>query len=82
MNENAIRERVKTILREILNLEIIKENASQDMYPEWDSMTYLSILSSLEDEFALSITEANINSFDSLPHIVAQIQEAQKHAAK
>ena len=72
--EKALINRVKSILCEVLNLNSIEDNASTSMYTEWDSMAYLSIISLLEDEFGLCISEDNIDNFDSIPNIVKVIQ--------
>ncbi|MDA1061200.1 MAG: acyl carrier protein [bacterium] len=70
MDEQIVIQRVKAILCEVLNLDTIDDHASRAMYPEWDSMAYLSVLSALEDEFQISITEDTINGFDSIPNIL------------
>lgn len=68
--------RIKDILCELLNLEFIEDDVSQDMYPEWDSIAYLNIISALEDEFGVQISEKNINNFDSIPKIIREIKHA------
>ena len=66
--------RVKSILCEVLNLDSIDDNATTTMYAEWDSMAYLSIISLLEDEFGICISEDNIDNFDSISNIIKAIQ--------
>ena len=55
---------------------MIEDGARQEDYSEWDSLTYLRILSVLEDEFALQITSENINKFNSITNIVKEIESA------
>ncbi len=68
--------KVKSILLNELNLDMIEDGARQEDYPEWDSLTYLRILSVLEDEFSLQITSENINKFNSITNIVKEIESA------
>lgn len=69
-------DKVKSILLNELNLDMIEDGARQEDYSEWDSLTYLRILSVLEDEFALQITSENINKFNSIANIVKEIESA------
>jgi acyl carrier protein len=69
-------DKVKSILLNELNLDMIEDGARQEDYSEWDSLTYLRILSVLEDEFALQITSENINKFNSITNIVKEIESA------
>ena len=71
-------EKVKVILCEKLIIENIEDTASRDLYSEWDSLTYLGIISALEDEFDIQVSEQNINNFDSIPNIIKIIEHASK----
>ena len=75
LNDNLV-VKIKTILCEILNLDNLDDNASNEMYPEWDSMAYLGIIAALEDEFGVCINEDNIDQFDSIPNIIKIIKDA------
>lgn len=79
-NNQKILLRVKAIIAEALNLDIseINDTASQENFFSWDSMTYLSILSSIEDEFNVSISAENIDEFGSVSKIINQINQCQK----
>ena len=50
-NHQNILQNIQLIIAEELNVTIEKvpPEATQENYPEWDSMAYLSILSSIED---------------------------------
>ncbi|HBR15968.1 MAG TPA: hypothetical protein DD723_10610 [Candidatus Omnitrophica bacterium] len=68
-------DRVKEILKNELNLEVLEDTAKQEDYPEWDSLTYLRIVAALESEFGIQITPDNINKFNSVLNIVEEIQK-------
>ena len=67
--------RVKEVLRNELNLEAIEDDAKQEDYPEWDSLTYLRVVAALEDTFKIRITPENINKFNSVASIVDEIEK-------
>ena len=79
-NDQKISSRVQSIVAEALNLDLDEVNlgAVQEEFPEWDSMTYLTILSDIEDEFGVSVSEENINKFGSIPQIMDEIKKCQK----
>ena len=49
--------------------------SSTDTLSEWDSLAYMSILSEIEVEYSLEITEDNIEKFNSISSIVGIIQK-------
>jgi acyl carrier protein len=57
---------------------MIEDDARQEDYSEWDSLTYLRILAAFEAEFNIQITPENINEFNSIPNIVEEITKCQK----
>ena len=71
-NNQNISHQVQLIVAEALNLSIeeINPQASQENFIDWDSFAYLSIVSSIEDKFEISINEENIEKFGSIPDIV------------
>ena len=40
---------------------------------EWDSLAYLSVISVMEEEFEIEITEKNINNFGSVKNILNEV---------
>ena len=70
---DVLKERVKEILIDILNLDFIDDNACQEDYAEWDSMAYLSIVAAIEDEFGIAINGTNINKFNTIPNILKEM---------
>jgi len=75
MKKEDIIAKVKNILCEVLLIDEVPDNAKQEDYSEWDSMAYLSIVSLLEDQFSLSISQENINCFNSIDSIVKEIDK-------
>lgn len=67
-------DKVKGILLDELNLETIEDQAKQEDYPEWDSLTYLRVIAALENDFGIEITSENINKFNSIPNIIKEIE--------
>lgn len=65
------------IVAEILN-EDITVDSTVDNTSAWDSMAYMAILSTIEDEFGIEISEANINNFASVRSIIREIENAKK----
>ena len=72
-------EQVKEILIEELNLESITDDARQEDYAEWDSLTYMRIVAAIEDNFNVTITRENINNFNSVGNIVKEIEKVNDH---
>ena len=76
-NEQLISSQVRSIVADALNLEFdeISLKSSKEEFPEWDSMTYLTIVSNIEDEFDISISGENIDKFGSIPQIINEINK-------
>ena len=73
MQDIEIREKIINLVSEILNIKQIDINSSQENTSEWDSLNYLSIISAIEEEFNIDITEKNINNFDSIKNIFNEV---------
>ena len=78
MNDRIIRSKIKKILIEILDLDDLSDDASDQNIDEWDSLTYLTILMRIEEEFKITINEKNIDSFNSYKNIVKIVTDAKK----
>ena len=72
-------EEVKNVLRSELNLQQMSDTASQGDHPEWDSLSYLRIMTALEQRFGIEITSKNINNFNSINNIVKEIENQKNH---
>ena len=79
-NNQKISYRVRLIVAETLNLTIeeVPPDAVQENFSEWDSMAYLTVLSIIEDEFGVSISEENIDKFGGVPQIIDEIKKCLK----
>ncbi len=79
MTAALLKEEVKKILCDRLKLESVRDDARQEDYAEWDSMTYLSVVSALEEKYGLTITPENIECFSNIEGIIKQVQNALDH---
>ncbi len=57
----------------------IKENASSDSIPQWDSIGHLNLITSLEEEFNIVFTEDQIIEMLNLPLVIEITNEALKN---
>ena len=73
MQNQEITKKVENLILEVLNIESLPLKASAENVEQWDSLAYLSIVSKLEKEFKLKISQENINKFNSLENIVKEI---------
>ena len=74
MKYSKTEEDVISIVSKILNVKNIDLQSSQVNTPEWDSLAYLSVLSAVEEEFVIEISQENINSFSSVQKILNEIK--------
>ena len=63
--ESELIELFQNILNEKINL-----NSNQTNSKNWDSMAYLSILSSLEKKYKVKINQRNFSKFNSIKSIL------------
>ena len=73
MNYSETEQKVITLVSTALNVNSIDLQSSQENISEWDSLAYLSVISTLEEEFEIEITENNINNFGSVKNILNEI---------
>ena len=73
MNYSEIEDKVIAVVSNTLNVKNIDLQSSQANTSEWDSLAYLSVISAMEDEFEIEITEKNINNFGSVKNILNEI---------
>ena len=72
MQKHEINKKVKALLLEILKVESLHLDASQENMAEWDSIAYLTIIARLEEKFKLKINQDNINNFGSFKNIIRE----------
>ena len=73
MNYSETEQKVITLVSTALNVNSIDLQSSQENISEWDSLAYLSVISAMEEEFEIEITEKNINNFGSVKNILNEI---------
>ena len=73
MNYSETEQKVITLVSTALNVNSINLQSSQENTSEWDSLAYLSVISIMEEEFEIEITEKNINNFGSVKNILDEI---------
>ena len=73
MNYSETEEKVITLVSNTLNINNIDLQSSQENTSEWDSLAYLSVISVMEEEFEIEISEKNINNFGSVKNILNEI---------
>ena len=76
MKYSKTEENVISIVSKILNVKNIDLQSSQENTPEWDSLAYLSVLSAVEEEFVIEISQENINSFSSVQKILNEMNNS------
>ena len=73
MKYSITEQKVITLVSTALNVKSINLQSSQENTSEWDSLAYLSVISAMEEEFEIEITEKNINNFGSVKNILSEI---------
>ena len=73
MNYSETEEKVIAVVSNTLNVKNIDLQSSQENTSEWDSLAYLSVMSLMEEEFEIEISEKNINNFGSVKNILNEI---------
>ena len=73
MKYSVTEQKVITLVSTALNVNSIDLQSSQENTSEWDSLAYLSVISAMEEEFEIEITEKNINNFGSVKNILNEI---------
>ena len=73
MKHSETEQKVITLVSTALNVNSINLQSSQENTSEWDSLAYLSVMSLMEEEFEIEISEKNINNFGSVKNILNEI---------
>lgn len=74
-NEEELTRSIVEIVKEVTRSNKVSKDSSTETLSEWDSLAYMSILSEIEVDYDIEITEDNIGSFDSISSIVEIIQK-------
>jgi|TARA_B100000959_G_scaffold12329_1_gene12230 acyl carrier protein len=73
VNYSETEQKVITLVSTALNVNSINLQSSQENTSEWDSLAYLSVISAMEEEFEIEISEKNINNFGSVKNILNEV---------
>jgi len=73
MKHSVTEQKVITLVSTALNVNSINLQSSQENTSGWDSLAYLSVMSLMEEEFEIEISEKNINNFGSVKNILNEI---------
>ncbi len=73
MNYSETEQKVITLVSTALNVNSINLQSSQENTSEWDSLAYLSVISAMEEEFEIEISEKNINNFGSVKNLLNEV---------
>jgi len=69
-----MRERIKQVIKDTLNLDDVSDDISQKNCAEWDSMHHLQLVVGLETEFDISFEPEDIGSMKSLDEIEEKVK--------
>ena len=72
-----MKERIKKIMSDIfqVNLKDIDENSSPDNIVQWDSIGHLNLVTSLEEEFGITIDEEQMTQMLNFKLVLEIIKE-------
>lgn len=72
----SIEDTVRAVMADVLGVEpgSIGDDASRDSIPAWDSANHISLTLALEQEFAIALDVAEIESLQSFADIVALLE--------
>jgi acyl carrier protein len=73
-----MREKIKDILKNILELDNVPEDITQETCSNWDSLHHLHLIIGLETEFNVSFEPEDIACLKSLNEIEDKIKDLQK----
>ena len=70
-------DRIIEILKDVLDVQEIDINSSQDTLDDWNSLRHLNLISELEDEFDLEFDPEEIAEMKSVKKIIEMINSKQ-----
>ena len=73
-----MRERIKQVIKDTLDLSEVPDDISQKNCVEWDSMHHLQLVVGLETEFNISFEPEDIGSMESLNKIEEKVKSLLK----
>ncbi len=80
MNKNEIYEKLTEVFRDVFDDEdlTIKDETTANDIEDWDSLTHITLLSSVEDEFGIRFDMKAVQGLKNVGEMVALIEELLK----
>lgn len=80
MNEEAVLQRIETIVRDVLDSDSVKLTRSTvaEQVPDWDSLAQVQIIVAVEKEFRIRFDVDELGSFENVGALVDAVM---RHAA-
>lgn len=77
MSEKTIIERIQSIIRDVFGDDsiIIDRSTNTSEVPGWDSITHISILEAIQDEFCINLTLDEMIELTDIQSIINKIIE-------
>lgn len=75
MNQNEVLEKITEIIRDVFDndeLEITRDTVAKDV-EGWDSINHLHLMYEIEDEFDITFTMGEVQSFSNVGELVDSV---------
>lgn len=69
-----IKEKVKSIMQRVFEIETVPDNISQSNNGNWDSLRHLDLVVSIEEDFNFSLEPTEIEQMTSLENIISVVE--------
>lgn len=81
MEKQMLKEKVIEILSNVMDIDSKKiyEHSSPNSIENWDSLSHMNLIISLEEEFKVQFTDEQIVKMTDLKSIVSFLKELLKH---
>jgi len=66
-------DKLKSIFKEVFDLEITEKNLTRDDIPEWDSFKHIELIIAIEKEFKIKLEYTDTTEMVSIPIIKSKI---------
>jgi acyl carrier protein len=71
--QDKIIQELVEIVKRLTRSAKVNSYSSTENLPQWDSLSYMAIISEVEDIYGVSVTQDNIENFDSILSIAELI---------
>lgn len=77
-DQEKLTQSIIDIVKAVTRCNEVNSSSSTENLSQWDSMAYMAIISEVELNYGVEITQNNIQKFDSIQSIVRLIQNGCK----